>query len=128
MATDTEIGRIEISDEVISTIAGIAVSEIPGIAGMKGGLFEDIRQATTGKKRFSAGIRVERNEENDAFAIDLDIIIDYDVKVTEVSKKAQEIVKEKIETITGKAVEGVNIRIADIRLPENLLLTEKTEE
>ncbi len=128
MATDAEIGRIEISDEVIGTIAGIAVSEIPGIAGMKGGLFEDIRQATTGKKKFSAGIRVDRDNENDSFSIDLDIIIDYDVKVTDVARKAQEIVKTKIESITGKAVSGVNIHIADIRLPENLLVAPKTED
>ncbi|HOO55203.1 MAG TPA: Asp23/Gls24 family envelope stress response protein [bacterium] len=110
-----ELGRIEISDDVIRTIAGIAVSEITGIAGMRGSFIDGIKQATTGKKEFSAGVEVRR--ENEAFIIDLDIIIDYDVKISDVSVKAQKIVKEKVEAITGKAVGAVNVHVADIRLP-----------
>ena len=34
---NTDIGNIHISEEVIAVIAGVAVSEVPGVSGMSGG-------------------------------------------------------------------------------------------
>jgi len=114
-------GKIEISNEVIGTIAGIALSEVLGIAGMKGSLFREIRRAATGKKDFSAGVDVTPEQGGKSFALDLFIIIEYDVKVDDVAIKAQAVVKEKVEAITGKKVSAVNIHVVDIKLPDSLL-------
>lgn len=128
MAETTEAGKVSISNDVIGTIAGIALSEVPGIAGMKGSFFKDIKRAATGKKDFSAGVDVTPTAGEKEYSLDLHIIIDYNVKVNEVAAKAQVAVKEKVEAITGKKVAAVNIHVVDIRLPESLTGLVVTEE
>lgn len=125
MSENIVAGNIEISNDVIGTIAGIALSEVPGIAGMKGSFFKDIKRAATGRKDFSAGVDVTPEKEIDSFALDLHIIIEYNVKVNDVAVKAQKVVKEKVEEITGKTVSAVNIHVVEIKLPESLLGTDR---
>jgi len=120
MSETQQLGRVEIFDEVIRTIAGVAVSGIEGIAGMRGTFIDGIKQATTGKKDFSAGVEVRKEADGEQFVIDLFIIIEYGVKVMDVAARAQQVVKEKVEAITGGKVKAVNVHIADIRLPESL--------
>jgi uncharacterized alkaline shock family protein YloU len=117
-----QLGKVEIFDEVIRTIAGVAVSAIEGIAGMRGTFIDGIKQATTGKKDFSAGVEVRKEADGEQFVIDLYIIIEYEVKVMDVAAKAQLVVKDKVEAITGKKVKSVNVHIADIKLPESLFV------
>lgn len=113
-------GKIEIYDDVIKTIAGLAASKVHGIYALKGGFIEGIKQATTGKRDYSAGVEVKR-EPSGNFALDLHIIIEYGEKITEVADQAQKAVKEQVETITGRLVTAVNIHVADIKLPDDLL-------
>lgn len=120
MTENTGSGKVSISNDVIGTIAGIALSEVPGIAGMKGSFFKDIRRAATGRKDFSAGVDVTPAQGEKEYALDLHIIIEYNVKVNDVAAKAQVAVKEKVEAITGKKVAAVNIHVVDIKLPESL--------
>ncbi len=127
MSEKPELGKVEIFDEVIRTIAGVAVSEIQGIAGMRGTFIEGIKQATTGKKDFSAGVDVKKDGSGVKYIIDLFIIIEYNVNVMEVSARAQEVVKEKVEAITSQSVAAVNVHVADIKLPDSLF-EKRTEE
>lgn len=120
MSEAQHLGKVEIFDEVIRTIAGVAVSAIQGIAGMRGTFIDGIRQATTGKKDFSAGVEVRKEAEGEQFVIDLFVIIEYEVKVMDIAEQAQQVVKEKVEAITGRKVKAVNVHIADIRLPDSL--------
>ena len=128
MTEEQKTGKIEISNEVIGTIAGIALSEVPGIAGMKGNFFKDIRSAATGKKDFSSGVDVTPGSDGKSFAIDVYIIIDYDVKVNDIAGKAQAAVKDKIESMTGKSISAVNIHIVDIRLPDRMVQSAQPDE
>ncbi len=116
----TTPGKIEIYDDVVKTIAGLAASKVDGICGMKGGLIKGAVQAVTGQKNYGAGVEVGRDAAAN-FTIDLHVIIDYGAKINEVAAKAQKIVKEQVEELTGRAVGAVNIHVADIRLPEELL-------
>jgi len=128
MAEEKKSGKVDISNEVIGTISGIALSEVPGIAGMKGSFFKDIRSAATGKKDFSSGVEVTPGSDGKSYSIDVHIIIEYDVKVSEIAQKAQAAVKEKIESMTGKEVSSVNIHVVDIKLPETLTQFQQQEE
>ena len=113
-------GKIEIYDDVIKTIAGVAAGKVPGICGMKGGWLKGAKQALTGMKDYAAGVEVNR-EADGSFTLDLDIIIEDGVKVEVVAVAAQAAVKAKVEEVTGRAVNAVNINIADIKLPEDLM-------
>jgi uncharacterized alkaline shock family protein YloU len=125
MSEAQELGKVEIFDNVIGTIAGVAVSAIEGIAGMRGTFIDGIKAATTGKKDFSAGVEVRKEQDGKRYIIDLYIIIDYNINVMDVASRAQKAVKQKVEEITSISISAVNIHVSDIRLPESL--TEKAE-
>lgn len=120
----SEYGSVRIADEVVATIAGLAAIEIPGVAGMSGGIAGDITEML-GKKSLSKGVKV-KIENNDAF-IDLYMIMDYGVKFHEVAREAQHKVKLSVENMTGLNVKFVNIHIQDVKFGEEQII-EKEEE
>ena len=44
---------IQIADDVVAVIAGVAVSEVPGVAGMSGGFAGGITEVLSGKKNLA---------------------------------------------------------------------------
>lgn len=116
-AAGTELGKIEISDDVIKSIAGAAVIGIAGVAGMRGGVWVGIREATTGKRDYSKGIEVRRVGE-EACVLDLYIIVDHNIVLSDVGRRVQEAVKEVVESKVGKRVDAVNVHVVDIRISE----------
>ncbi|MFA6450661.1 MAG: Asp23/Gls24 family envelope stress response protein [bacterium] len=121
MSEPQDLGKVEIFDNVIGTIAGVAISGIAGIAGMRGTFIDGIKKATTGRKDFSAGVEVRKEPDGKRHIIDMYIIIDYNVNVMAVAANAQKAVKQKVEEITGITISSVNIHVSDIRLPESLV-------
>jgi len=116
----TEIGSIKISDEVVAVIAGLAASEIPGVAGMSGtlaGLAEKL-----GMKSMSKGVKVEVGERETA--IDLFIVVDYGVRIPDVASEVQHAVKKAVESMTGLNVVEVNVHVQGVQFPHE----EKEEE
>ncbi len=110
-ATSGEYGNIKISDGVVSIIAGIAATEIDGVAGMSGGMVNGITEML-GRKNLSKGVKVEVGDKESA--IDLYIIVEYGAKIPEVAWKVQENVKKAVETMTGLKVVEVNIHIQGV--------------
>ncbi len=107
----TETGTIRIADEVVGIIAGLAATEVEGVAGMSGGLVGGIAEIL-GKKNLSKGVKVEVGERE--AAVDLFIIVEYGVRIPEVALKVQENVKRGIESMTGLDVVEVNIHVQGV--------------
>ncbi len=118
---DGSLGSIRIADEVVGIIAGLAATEIDGIAGMSGGLVGGIAEIL-GKKNFAKGVKVEVGERE--AAVDLYIIVKYGVRIPDVALSVQENVKQAIESMTGLSVVEVNIHVQGVGFPE----AEKREE
>ncbi len=106
-----DIGLIRIADEVVGIIAGLAATEIPGVAGMSGGLVGGIAEML-GKKNLSKGVKVEVGERE--AAVDLYIIVEYGVRIPDVALRVQENVKRAIESMTGLDVVEVNIHVQGV--------------
>ena len=68
---DGSLGSIRIADEVVSIIAGLAATEVDGIAGMSGGIAGGIAEML-GRKNFAKGVKVEVGEKE--AAVDLYIL------------------------------------------------------
>lgn len=119
---DNSLGSIRIADEVVSIIAGLAATEVEGIAGMSGGIAGGIAEML-GRKNFAKGVKVEVGEKE--AAVDLYIIVKYGVRIPDVALAAQENVKQAIENMTGLSVVEVNIHVQGVGFPED---EEKTEE
>ncbi|MBR2179258.1 MAG: Asp23/Gls24 family envelope stress response protein [Selenomonadaceae bacterium] len=115
LKSDSALGTIRIADEVVSIIAGLAATEIEGIAGMSGGLVGGIAEML-GRKNFSKGVKVEVGERE--AAIDLYIIVKYGTRIPDVALAAQENIKQAIETMTGLSVVEVNVHVQGVNFPE----------
>lgn len=112
---DGSLGSIRIADEVVSIIAGLAATEVDGIAGMSGGIAGGIAEML-GRKNFAKGVKVEVGEKE--AAVDLYIIVKYGVRIPDVALAAQENVKQAIETMTGLSVVEVNVHVQGVGFPE----------
>ena len=115
LKSDSALGTIRIADEVVSIIAGLAATEIDGIAGMSGGLVGGIAEML-GRKNFSKGVKVEVGERE--AAIDLYIIVKYGVRIPDIALAAQENIKQAIENMTGLSVVEVNVHVQGVSFPE----------
>lgn len=113
---ENEMGGVKISDEVVAIIAGIAATEIPGVAGMSGGIAGGIAEML-GRKNLSKGVKVEVGEKE--AAIDLYIIVEYGCRIPDVAWEIQEKVKKSVETMTGLHVVEVNIHIQGVNIEKD---------
>ncbi|AUG57665.1 MAG TPA: Asp23/Gls24 family envelope stress response protein [Ruminiclostridium sp.] len=111
-----EVGEIKISEEVVAIIAGIAAMDVPGVAGMSGGIAGGIAEML-GRKNLSKGVKVEVGDKE--AAIDLYIIVEYGCRIPDVSWDIQERVKEAVETMTGLDVVEVNIHIQGVNIEKD---------
>ena len=103
---EAEGGRIIFADDVVATIAALAVSDVEGVSAMTGGMVEGITEML-GKKNLTKGVKVEVGTEE--AAVDVSVSIRYGFKIREVCEKIQLAAKNAIETMTGLRVVEVNV-------------------
>lgn len=108
---NTENG-IEISNDVIAVIAGVAVSEVQGVASMSGGFAGGITEVLSGKKNMAKGIKVDKTE--NSAKIDVNIIVEYGSRIPDVAFEIQNRVKKSVESMTGFKVEEVNVHVQGV--------------
>lgn len=103
---------IQIANDVIAVIAGVAVSEVPGVSGMAGGFAGGISEVLSGKKNLAKGIKVEATETQ--AKIDVNIIVEYGSRIPDVAFEIQNRVKKAVESMTGLKVEEVNVHVQGV--------------
>ena len=109
--------NIKIADDVIAVIAGAAASEVPGVASMAGGFAGGISEVFSGKKNFAKGIKVEAGEKETR--IDVNIIVEYGVRIPDVAFEIQNRVKKAVEGMTGLKVVDVNVHVQGVNTDQN---------
>lgn len=113
---DGKIGEVQIADDVVAIIAGLAATEVEGVASMYGNITNEL-VAKLGMKNLAKGVKAVL--ENDEVTVDLALNVKFGYSIKDVSKKVQEKVKAAIENMTGLTVNLVNIRIANIVVEQN---------
>ena len=108
---EAEGGRIIFADDVVATIAALAVSDVEGVSAMAGGMVEGITEML-GKKNLTKGVKVEVGSEE--AAVDVSVSIRYGYKIREVCEKIQLAAKNAIETMTGLHVVEVNVFVQGV--------------
>ncbi len=102
---------IKISNDVVATYAGIAVSEVEGVHAMAGG-FAGITEAFSGKKNLSRGIKVEVGEKSTK--IDVNVIVEYGARIPDVAYEIQTRIKKSVEAMTDLKVLEVNVHVQGV--------------
>ena len=110
-----KIGEVQIADEVVAIIAGLAATEVDGVDSMAGNITNEL-VGKLGMKNLSKGVKVEVTEEH--VSVNMALNLKYGYSITDVCEKVQEKVKNAIENMTGLTVLDVNIKIAGVSLEE----------
>lgn len=105
--------NIRIADDVVAVIAGVAVSEVSGVAEMSGGFAGGISEVLSGKKNLSKGIKVESGEKETK--IDVNIVVEYGTRIPDVAFEIQNKVKNAVENMTGLKVVEVNVHVQGVK-------------
>jgi uncharacterized alkaline shock family protein YloU len=108
-----EFGSVKISDDVVAIIAGLAATEVKGVAGMSGGIAGGIAELL-GRKNLSKGVKVTIGEKE--VTVDLYIVVEFGVKIPDVAWEVQDKVKKAIETMAGLNVVDVNIHVQGVNM------------
>ncbi|WP_406001617.1 Asp23/Gls24 family envelope stress response protein [Streptomyces sp. NBC_00829] len=114
-------GRTTIADGVVEKIAGLAARDVLGVHAMGSGMsrtFSAVRDRVPGgsKSSVTRGVKAEVGEVQTA--LDLEIIVDYGVSISDVARAVRENVVSAVERMTGLEVVEVNIAVSDVKLPD----------
>ena len=120
----TENEGIQISNDVIAVISGVAVSEVQGVSSMAGGFAGGISEVLSGKKNLAKGIKVDKEENK--VKIDVNIIVEYGTRIPDIAFEIQNRVKTSVENMTGLKVEEVNVHVQGVNT--NTVSKEETEQ
>lgn len=114
----TEQGKTSIADSVVAKIAGVATRDVSGVYDLGGGTARAvgaIRERIPGSRtNHSQGVAVEVGEKQ--AAIDLDLVAEYGVSITDLASAIRRNVVASVERMTGLEVTEVNIAVTDVHL------------
>ncbi|MEG1441145.1 MAG: Asp23/Gls24 family envelope stress response protein [Oscillospiraceae bacterium] len=127
-----ENGTVNISDDVVSIIASLAVNSIKGVVGMVSSISGGFAELL-GKKNLAKGVKVTVSENK--VTLDLAIIVEYGAKIPDVAWEIQEKVKNEVESMTGLTVAAVNVSVEGVNVTKETTpaknvaeVVEKTEK
>ena len=112
--SDENLGEVQIADEVVAIIAGLAAMEVE-VSSMAGNATRELI-AKLGMKSLSKGVKVDVLE--GIVTVSLALNLKYGSSIKDTTLKVQEKVKAAIENMTGLTVADVNIRVAGVDMPE----------
>ncbi len=113
----SDLGSINISEDVIGTICGVAAMECYGLVGMATRSVQEGISELLRKDYYERGVDVRFNDK-DTISVTLYIIVEYGVKISEVARNIQERVKYAIENTLGLKVAQIDIRVQGVRVTD----------
>lgn len=113
MTRQEEMGSIQISEDVVASIAVNAAKETEGVSGFMNANMSDIMGGKVGAKKLTAkGVRVETVDGE--LTVNLYIIVRYGSSIGDVAKKVQQVVYTALEGMTGFKVSAINVHVGGI--------------
>ena len=109
-----DLGTIYIAEDVMLKVVGYAALECYGIVAMSGKRATDGIVEWLGRENLSKGVQI-RNV-GDMLDVDLYIIVEYGISISEVCKTIVETVRYKLESMTGVKVRKVGVSVEGIRI------------
>ena len=112
-------GRIDIEDEVVEKVAGLAATEVEGVADLGGDMertVESVRERMgVGHRRGDQGVKAHITGRE--VAIEVTIVIEYGHVVMDVARDVKNNVSTQTARMLGLRVVEVNVVVDDVRMP-----------
>ena len=112
----TKVGEVQIADEVVTIIAGLAATEVEGVVSLAGNITND-KVGKRGIKNLAKGIKVDVLQ--DSVSVEVSMLLKYGYSIPGVTQKVQDKVKTAIENMTGLQVTDVNVRVVGVEIEKN---------
>jgi len=123
------IGDINISNEIVANIVGMATLEIDGVIGLSSAGVRDGIAEFLGKKEHNKGIEIDISEGK--VAIDISIIVEFGMKIPDICWRIQQNVKRRVQEMTDLNVSTINIYVRGVEVknkPNNQTTVTETED
>ncbi len=114
--SEDKMGYIQIADDVVSSIAAIAITEVDGVSRLTGNIPTELI-AKLGKRNLAKSVRIAYD--NDSVKVDASIQVKFGYNIVDVSKAVQEKVKSALDLMTGLKCSTVNVRVSGIDFNED---------
>lgn len=110
------IGSVQIADEVIAEIVGIAATEVDGVSATDGNITNDL-MSKVGIKNLAKGVKA--TIVNGAVAVEINLTVKYGYNIPATCAKVQEKIMSTVENMTGLKVTDVNVRITGVEMQKD---------
>lgn len=111
-----DLGKVEISPEVIEVVASIAASEVEGVADMQGTFTSGVAERL-GRRNPGKGVSVELLE--DGIQLDVYVFVKYGVSIPAVGQQIQDHISQALRTMTSLEVSAANVHVVGIQFESN---------
>lgn len=105
-------GGVNITDEVVAIIAGLAATEVEGVSSLVGNLTHEV-MSRAGSNKLAKGVKV-MIAEDDKIMVRLAINIAFGYEIPKICEQVQDKVKTSVESMTGLEVSSVDIKIVAV--------------
>ncbi|MGL4483793.1 MAG: Asp23/Gls24 family envelope stress response protein [Anaerovoracaceae bacterium] len=103
----------KMSEDVIAIFVANSVTKLPEVAGLAGGIGNEIQKNILKKDSPTKGIKVSKDDKG--YVIDIHLFVEYGAKIPALAWDVQTAVKKKIETMTKKELSAVNVHIEGVK-------------
>ena len=107
-----------VSEEIVSMIAARAALRVSGVSRLNGEFTDNLTKKIFGKDNIARGIVLTREEEG--LGIDIYLNVEFGARIPDLAWEVQSSVKEAVESVTGLAVQMVNIHVQGVNLQNGL--------
>lgn len=105
-------GAVNITDEVVAIIAGLAATEVEGVSSLAGNLTNELI-SKAGMNKLAKGVKIVTEDDGNV-TVRLSINIAYGYEIPKTCNQVQDKVKTAVENMAGLQVVGVDIKIASV--------------
>lgn len=120
-------GTVSFATDVVATIAGLAATEVEGVASMSSpssALADMFSRKNT--RNFTKGVRIDLD--GNCVTVDVTIVVEYGSPVPDVARSIQENVKKAIETMSGLTVHSVDVHVSGISFERDQRAAKELDE
>ncbi len=110
----TVVDRVEVADDALATIIGLAAHEVPGVVGMAPASLSEGLRRILGVSQVDEGVEVERGDDGAVTRIVLHVVVAYGVNIPAVAESVVERVRYAAKSFAGEAVSDVKVHVAGV--------------